>query len=96
VQLRDGDYLRFAAHHGPIPIELDKWQINRKWLSGRAVTDKMTLQVEDLLAAEDEFPDGAELARRMGHRTLLSVPMVALKTTRIWRLIHSSGRSPGS
>jgi len=76
VLLRDGDSLRFRAHDGPIPIELDEWPINRNWVSGRAIIDKVTLQVEDLLATEDEFPDGAELARRMGHRTLLSVPML--------------------
>jgi GAF domain-containing protein len=76
VLLRDGDFLCFRAHAGPIPIELDKWPINRNWISGRAVIDKTTLQVEDLLAVEDEFPDGADLARRMGHRTLLSVPML--------------------
>jgi transcriptional regulator with GAF, ATPase, and Fis domain len=76
VLLRDGDDLRFRAHAGPIPIELDKWSINRNWVSGRAVTDKVTLQVEDLLAAADEFPDDAELARWMRHRTLLSVPMM--------------------
>ena len=29
VFLKDGDELRFSAHHGPIPIGLEKWPINR-------------------------------------------------------------------
>src|SRR6185295_9418412 len=28
--LRDGDHLRFSAHHGPIPLNVEKWPINRK------------------------------------------------------------------
>ena len=36
VILKDGDELRFSAHHGPIPIGLEKWPINRNWVSGRA------------------------------------------------------------
>ena len=76
VLLRDGDHLRFQAHSGPIPIGVDRWPINRKWVSGRAITDKVTLQVEDVLAAQNQFPDGVELARRMSYRTLLSVPML--------------------
>ena len=28
---------RFSAHHGPIPINLERWPINRKWITGRAV-----------------------------------------------------------
>src|SRR5262249_49916322 len=34
VVLRDGDDLRFSAHHGPIPIGLEKWPINRRWTAG--------------------------------------------------------------
>src|SRR5437773_4627227 len=29
VFLKDGEDLRFSAHHGPIPINLEKWPINR-------------------------------------------------------------------
>ena len=29
VLLKDGDDLRFSAHHGPIPFGLEKWPINR-------------------------------------------------------------------
>jgi two-component system NtrC family sensor kinase len=78
VTLKDGDDLGFAAHQGPIPlIYPQKWPINRKWTAGRAFLDRMPVHVHDLLSAEGaDFPDGRELARRMGHRTTLSVPLL--------------------
>ena len=74
--LRDGDELRFSAHHGPIPMSIDKWPINRRWTAGRAFIDQKPVHVRDLLAEGNEFPDGRELSQRMGHRTILSVPLL--------------------
>ena len=31
VLLKDGDSLRTSAHHGPIPIGMERWPISRKW-----------------------------------------------------------------
>ena len=77
VLLRDGDDLRFSAHHGPIPIGLEKWPINRNWTAGRAFLDRKPVHVHDLLSAEGaDFPDGREFSRRMGHRSILSVPLL--------------------
>jgi two-component system NtrC family sensor kinase len=77
VLLRDGDDLRFSAHHGPIPIGIEKWPINRHWAAGRAVLDKQPVHLHDLLAEENaDFSDGRELSRRMGHRCILSVPLL--------------------
>jgi two-component system, NtrC family, sensor kinase len=73
--LRDGDDLRFSAHHGPIPIPLEKWPINRNWTAGRAFIDQTPVHVADL-QADTDFPEGRELASRMGHRTILSVPLL--------------------
>ena len=57
VLLKDGDELRFSAHHGPIPIDMEKWPINRNWVAGRAFVDRKPVHVHDLLSAEgDEFP----------------------------------------
>src|SRR6266403_1402833 len=75
VTLKDGDDLRFGAHHGPIPISLDKWPINRNWTAGRAFLDQKPVHVRDLQSDED-FTEGRELARRMGHRSILSVPLL--------------------
>jgi GAF domain-containing protein len=77
VLLKDGDDLRFNAHHGPIPISLEKWPINRNWTAGRAFLDQKPVHVHDLLSSEgDDFPDGREMSRRMGHRSILSVPLL--------------------
>ena len=77
VLLQDGENLRFSAHHGPIPIGLEKWPINRHWTAGRAFLEKKPVHLHDLLAEENaDFSDGRELSRRMGHRSILSVPLL--------------------
>jgi GAF domain-containing protein len=77
VALKDGDYLRFSAHKGPIPLAFERWPINRRWTAGRAFLDKKPVQVEDLSAESNaEFSDGRELSLSMGHRTTLSVPLL--------------------
>jgi GAF domain-containing protein len=77
VLLRVGDDLRYSEHHGPIPIGLDRWPINRNYAAGRSVVDKVPVHVPDLLSAEaSEFPEGQEMSRRMGHRCVLCVPLL--------------------
>jgi two-component system, NtrC family, sensor kinase len=77
VLLKDGNDLRFSEHHGSIPIGLEKWPINRTWTAGRAFLDQKPVHVHDLRSSEgDEFPDGRELSLRMGHRSILSVPLL--------------------
>jgi two-component system, NtrC family, sensor kinase len=77
VLLKDGDDLRLSAHHGPIPFPTEKWPINRNWAAGRAFLDQKPVHVRDFLSEEgNDFPDGRELARRMGHRTALVVPLL--------------------
>src|SRR5262249_52432357 len=48
----------------------------RKWTAGRAFVDRKAVHVHDLLVEQGEFPDGMELAKAMGHRTILSVPLL--------------------
>src|SRR5262249_4708802 len=74
--LKEGDDLRFTAHHGPIPMSSTKRPINRRWTAGRAFIDKKPVHVHDLLAEGDEFPEGMEMARDMGHRSIVSVPLL--------------------
>jgi two-component system, NtrC family, sensor kinase len=77
VVLKDGDDLRFSAHHGPIPLKFEKLPINRNWVTGRAVVDKVPIHVHDLLSPEgDQFPLTRERLQQEGHRTVLSVPML--------------------
>jgi GAF domain-containing protein len=91
VHLREGDYLRYRAHHGPIPFGfeklptsdgpipfgIEKLPINRDWITGRSVVDKVPVHVHDVLSDEGaDFPEAQRLSRREGTRTLLSVPLV--------------------
>src|SRR5262249_41079802 len=73
IFLREGETLVFR---GPIPVDFVKLPISRGWTSGRAVLDRKTVHVHDLSAAGDEFPDGHALGLRMGHLTVLSVPLL--------------------
>jgi two-component system, NtrC family, sensor kinase len=80
VLLKDGDDLRFSAHHGPIGINLEKWPISRNWTAGRAFVDRKPVHVRDMLSDEGaEFPDSRELSRHTGSpgiRSILSVPLL--------------------
>ena len=74
--LRQGDRLHLKAHYGPIPMDIAEWPIGRKWVNGRAFVDRAPVHVYDLQASANEFPDGAEMALRLGHRTILAVPLL--------------------
>ena len=76
VFLKDGENLRFSAHHGSIPINIEKWPINRDWVTGRSVVDRVPVHVHDLPSEGDDFPEGRELARHQGIRTVLMVPLL--------------------
>jgi two-component system, NtrC family, sensor kinase len=76
ILLREGESLVFGAHHGPIPMDFVKWPLTRNWTAGRAVVDGKPVHVHDLTAAVEEFPDGSAMATRLGHRTILSVPLL--------------------
>ena len=84
IFLRQGDYLRLEAHRGQIPTEIaelphsevNNWPIRRDWVTGRAFVDRAPIHVHDLQECPDEFPDGAKMARLLGHRTMLAVPLL--------------------
>ena len=73
----DGNVLRLAAHHGPLRgspgLEIPAI---RGTVTGRAVVDRQTIQVVDLQAAVDEFPESTKFAREFGFRTYASVPLL--------------------
>jgi GAF domain-containing protein len=76
-----GEALQFLAHHGPIPTPLETGEplqpLNRGWAPGRAVLDRTTVQIEDLLGEGDtEFPLTEKLQRRLGFRTVLATPLL--------------------
>src|SRR5262249_21100070 len=50
--------------------------LTRAWANGRAVIDRKPVHVPDLTVAGDEFPEGRADALRLGHRTILAVPLI--------------------
>jgi GAF domain-containing protein len=77
IRLKNGQNLEFSAHHGPIRVMRSSRPISRNWTAGLAVIEQKPVQVQDVLASEgDVFPETQERARRFGHRTILSVPLM--------------------
>jgi GAF domain-containing protein len=72
LRLVEGDGLRLAASYGPLPVP-ETIAINRRTVSGRAVTDRQVIHVHDLEPERDaEYPEGA----RDGSRTILGMPLL--------------------
>jgi two-component system, NtrC family, sensor kinase len=76
----DGDVLRRVANNASIPqYETrgdDTMPLTREVVGGRAVLDGKTIQVADVQAEMGEYPEGSHRARRVGHRTILAVPLM--------------------
>jgi hypothetical protein len=74
----EGDGLKLMAKHGSSrqrPVGSVR-PLSRGLVIGRAVIDRTTVQVPDLLAAESDFPEGAASAKQYGHRTTLATPLL--------------------
>ena len=72
----DGDMLRAAASYGPMPSPEDR-AINRRFPSGRAVVDRQTIHVHDILTEiETEFSESRLRQSLRGVRTILVTPLL--------------------
>src|SRR5215510_6141755 len=74
-----GDHLKLVAHRGSIPIGGQFIPLRRGLVMGRAALDRAIIHVTDLQAETEEYPEGSEIARRDGHRTLLGVPLICAR-----------------
>jgi hypothetical protein len=72
----DGDILRLVGHHGPISSTAQGTPLKRGIVTAHAILDQRTIQVADLQAETEAYPESSDLARRDGHRTLLTVPLI--------------------
>src|SRR5262249_25096756 len=75
-----GDSLLLVAHHGQIPMAGPVGRHTlprvRGHLTGRVVIDRRTIQVADMHAEADEYPESRKIALRLGYRTALGVPLI--------------------
>ena len=78
IRLVEGNILRMAAHHGPTESGFGLEQpLTRGTIGGRAVIDRQTIHIHDLLAeSETEFAASIKNAQRIGHRTFLATPLL--------------------
>ena len=79
IWLTEGDMLRHLASKGPsaeAATSIDALPINRDSMSGRALLERRTIHVRDMLAETAEYPLSAEIAQRSGHRTLVVMPLL--------------------
>ena len=77
----EGEHLRLVARHGPLRTSFaigESVPVRRDRVGGRAVLDRRTIQVEDIRAAEAEFPETASRAKARGStvRTMVGTPLL--------------------
>ncbi|HEY4908489.1 MAG TPA: GAF domain-containing protein, partial [Methylomirabilota bacterium] len=63
----EGDNLRVAAHHGPIPAPVMVIPVVRGSVGGRCALERRPVHVVDLQAESEEYPEGSAFARETGH-----------------------------
>ncbi|MGH7875451.1 MAG: GAF domain-containing protein, partial [Candidatus Binatia bacterium] len=83
IRLVESNVLRLRAHQGSIPsftqahgAESDSLDRGRGWIFARAVLDRETIHIHDIMAVENELPETAARARRAGVRTALATPLL--------------------
>src|SRR5262249_55292369 len=73
----DGGAFRVVAHHGPISFPMEgRFPLERGYVNGRSILDRRPVHVIDLQAESEEYPEGSALARHLGQRTTLVVPLM--------------------
>jgi GAF domain-containing protein len=75
ILLLQGTQLRTAAHHGRVFAAAIDRPATRDGVAGRAVIDRETIHLPDVLEADD-FPLGQQLSRADGSRTVLATPLM--------------------
>ncbi len=93
IALVEGENLHFVAKGSEtFPTALgDVHPLSRGLVAGRAILDRTTIHLEDIaLVPEDDYPVAREMQRRLGHHTLLAVPLMredrAIGAIALWRM----------
>jgi two-component system NtrC family sensor kinase len=75
---RDGDFFERVANCGSTPSGLlgERFPLTRSHVGGRAMIDGAILQISDIQAAQDEFPDAFAVRTGAGLGTILAIPLM--------------------
>ena len=76
IFLHQGGKLHVKAHYGPLHMDFTEWPIGRGWITGRSFIERTTIHVYNPAVFAKEFPDGGEMALRLGYRSILAVPLL--------------------
>jgi GAF domain-containing protein len=78
VLLREGDFTRRVAHHGPIPNDMrDVRPLSGGYVSNRAILEGRPVHVHDILSSDrEDIADARAAAPRTGYRTLVAMPLL--------------------
>jgi GAF domain-containing protein/anti-sigma regulatory factor (Ser/Thr protein kinase) len=73
----NGETLEKAAQYGELPqVELPR-TVSRRFPAGRAIVDRKTIHIDDVLAQIDhEYPDARRLQQAASSRTVLASPLL--------------------
>ena len=74
IRRLDGDVLRRVAHFGSLPTVREDLIVSRAAILGRAVMDRQTIHVHDVLTGE--YPDSTSFRELTGTRTVLATPLL--------------------
>ncbi|HMF25626.1 MAG TPA: GAF domain-containing protein, partial [Pseudolabrys sp.] len=76
IFIRDGDRLRLGWVQGSMGTEAETWPITPGLVMGRAILNRELIQVHDLRAVREEYPEGYQSSLLVGHRTIIAVPLI--------------------
>ncbi|HUE99610.1 MAG TPA: GAF domain-containing protein [Anaerolineales bacterium] len=77
----EGENYRIVAHWGPVPIQTETLRneipLNRDTVTGRAMVERNTIHIHDLLAEpDDEYPLSKKYYQTSEQRTMLVTPLM--------------------
>src|SRR5262249_48023116 len=73
----EGDGLEVVAHYGPL-VQPAGYVVPavRTTVTGRCVLERRAIHGPELTSEREAYPEGSAIARDLGHRTILAVPLL--------------------
>jgi hypothetical protein len=72
----DAETLTRVAHCGWMKAPSGYVPVVRGTVAGRSVLERRPIHVADLQTETEAYPEGSKIARELGHRTIIVVPLL--------------------